>query len=95
MIVILPLLKDCGFLESDLYGRFFYFIGKGVRKMKKKMLIYFVDGVLLEKIYMKKKGLNYSNYDCDVLPEKKDDLSERISKGFKLFEMSREGYPGD
>jgi len=43
---------------------------------------------------MKKTGFNYSHYDCDMSPEGKD-YSERISKGFRLFKMSRDGYPGD
>ena len=36
-------------------GRFFYFIREEVKEMRKRIMIYFVDGVNLEKIYMKKK----------------------------------------
>lgn len=95
MFVILSL-SGAGVIyeKRPLLGRFFYFMVKEVRKMKKRILIYFVDGVNLEKIYMRKKGLNYSHYDGNILPEK-ENSPDRISKGFRLFEMSRDGYPGD
>jgi len=94
MIALLPLLEFGIYKERPESGRFFYFIEKEVREMKKRIMIYFVDGINLEKIYMKKKGINYSHYDGDMIPEKKE-YSERISKGFRLFKMSRDGYPGD
>ena len=95
MIVLFSLLKGEVFVKRLSYvGRFFYFIREEVREMKKRIMIYFIDGVNLEKIYMKKTGFNYSHYDCDMSPEGKD-YSERISKGFRLFKMSRDGYPGD
>lgn len=95
MIALFSLLKSEIFVKRpDYFGRFFYFIREEVREMKKRIMIYFIDGVNLEKIYMKKKGFNYSHYDSDMIPERKE-YSERISKGFRLFEMSRDGYPGD
>jgi len=95
MIVLFSLLKSEIFGKRPVYGGcFFYFIREEVREMKKRIMIYFVDSVNLEKIYMKKKGFNYSHYDGNMLPERKE-YSERISKGFRLFEMSRDGYPGD
>ena len=95
MIALFSLLRSEIFEKRPVYmGRFFYFIREEVKEMKKRILICFVDGVNLEKIYMRKKGFNYSHYDCDMIPEGKD-YSERISKGFRLFKMSRDGYPGD
>ena len=95
MIALFSLLESEIFVKRPVWvGRFFYFIREEVREMKKRIMIYFVDGINLEKIYMKKKGFNYSHYDSDMIPERKE-YSERISKGFRLFEMSRDGYPGD
>ena len=63
-------------------------------------MIYFTDMKLMEKIYQgrKRKLKNYySNIgeDGDLIPVNLDNFEERLSKGFMLCEMARNGYPDD
>lgn len=62
----------------------------------------FINNELLEKLYeLRKRGkrLNNEDYshneDNDVLPGNLNNYEERLSKGFRIFEMAQNGYPED
>lgn len=78
----------------------FLFYMKGGEKMGKKIMIYFADIKIMEKFsYGRKKKLKdyYSNTgeDGDLIPINLRNFEERLSKGFMLCEMARNGYPDD
>ena len=63
-------------------------------------MVYFADIKVMERIYQEgKRKLKdyYSNIgeDGDLIPVNLSDFEERLSKGFMLCEMARNGYPDD
>jgi hypothetical protein len=80
----------------------FLFSKKEVRKMS-KLACYYVENKLLERIYecrrTRKKIDNdiYRNIseDDEVIPVRINNYEERLSKGFKIFDMAKKGYPED